>query len=277
VIAVLVVLGVGATAIGFAVGSFCNVLIYRLPEDRSLWPRSACPRCGTQLRAAELVPILSYVWLRGRCAHCGAAIPRTYPLVEALGGLLGFLAFRRIFTGPEDVDVAHGLAWILFFGFLAALVVASYVDLRHRIIPDQVTVWAVPVGVVGAVVLELLGYDGWMAVGWRQSLLGIVLGGGFLAVVALVGMFVFRRDAMGWGDVKMMTMIGAFLGVIPGAWLVLLSGSLLGLIVSLIHLAVTKRRQFLPFGPSLSLSAAVYFLYGDVLVTAWFPAMARWI
>ena len=263
-----------AALFGLVFGSFMNVLIARWPEDASLLPRSHCPSCGHHIRPHDLVPVLSWLWLRGKCRDCGSRIPLTYPLVEILGGLLGWLLFQRFFTGIDDLDAAHVVAWIVFFGFSCLIVVMSYVDLRHHIIPDQTSSYAIPVGLLATLVLGLLGFDGWPAVDWTQSVLGALFGGAFLGGIALVWRWAFKETAMGLGDAKVLAMIGAFLGALPGVWVVLLVGSMLGAVAHLFALVIRRRRAYLPFGPFLGIAALLHVLYGDVLLPLFMPGLA---
>ncbi len=262
-----------ATIYGLVVGSFLAVCIVRLPEDRSLLVPSACPRCGTRVRWRDNVPVLSWLLLRGRCRDCGTPISPLYPTVEALGGTLGWLLFRRLMPTADLVDGAHVLAWVVWFVFLAMLVVAAAVDVRHRIIPDQVSSFAVPVGVAGAVALELVGFEGWLGVGWRSAVLGAAIWGAVFAGFAVVGRFVARQDVLGWGDVKLAAMLGSFLGIFPGTFLTVLFGSLLGAVVGIVGTLVARRRVWMPFGPPLAVAAAGWVLWGDVLLQALFPGL----
>lgn len=131
--------------LGLAVGSFCNVCIQRLPQEESvISPRSRCPACRTPLRALDNVPLLSFLWLRGRCRACGAAISWRYPLVEALTG--GLFTASLLAFGPT----LHGLVAAVL---LAALVVVTFIDLEHQVIPDEVTLGGLPVGLLASVLL----------------------------------------------------------------------------------------------------------------------------
>lgn len=255
-----------ALVIGMVVGSFLGVCVSRLPEGRSLWTPSACPRCGTRIGWRDNVPVLSWVALGARCRHCSASIPASYPLIEVLGGLLGWLVYRRILPTPAELDPAHGAAWVLYFGFVAALVVSAATDVRHHVIPEETSTYAIPVGVVGSAALGWLGYDGWPYVGWQQSVLGVVLAGGFFWLLAVAHVYIRGEVGLGAGDVKLVAMIGAFVGAIPGSWLVMLIGSFLGATVALVHMVGTGRRSYLPFGPSLALAGVVYLLYGDLIL-----------
>ena len=262
---------VWAAAIGLALGSFWNVCIQRWPHDLDVLGSSACPACGHAIRKRDLVPVVSYVVLRGKCRDCGSAIGPDHPVVEALGGLLGVLAFRRTIPTLLDVDALHLGAFAALMVFLGALVVAALVDIRHRIVPDQTSIYAAPVMIALAGALGAAGWQGWPPLDLRMAVLGAAFGGGFLAAMALGSQLVLRKEGLGWGDVKLMAMIGGFVGVLPGAFVVLLLGSVIGAGVGLVHLAWTGRRSYLPLGPPLAIAAALWVLYGDVLVTTWFP------
>lgn len=263
---------VWAALFGLIIGSFLNVCIARWPEDRSvIAPRSHCPRCSTTLTPTELVPVLSWLAQRGRCRTCDSSISPQYALIEILGMLLSLLAWRRFVSSPALLDIQHFTAWLVFFAFFAMLVVATYVDIRHYIIPDEVTIYAVPVGIALVSVLEWVGYRGWGDIGFRGAVLGSATGGIAMGMASVATLLLMRREGLGWGDVKLMAMIGSFLG--PGAtfFFVLLFGSMLGAAVGLIHLAITRRRSFLPFGPSLATAAVVWVLYGDLILPAIYP------
>jgi leader peptidase (prepilin peptidase)/N-methyltransferase len=261
--------------LGACLGSFWNVLIARLPYDESLLVPSHCPRCHARVRPWDLVPVVSWVVLRGRCRDCNSPISPSYPWIELFGGLLGYLIYRRVFPdGIADLDLAHVVAFVHWFVFASLLVVMAFVDLRHQIIPDPTSSYAVPFGVLGAVLLSWLGLTDFPSPGWEQSVLGALLGGGFLGAVALAWRWFVGEEALGFGDAKAMAMIGAFLGAIPGVWVVLLAASVLSALVHLAVLFVVRRRAALPFGPYLAGAALVYALYGDVLVPLFLPSIA---
>ncbi len=273
-----ILLQVFAVLFGLVIGSFLNVAIARLPEDRSVvTPRSHCPWCGTTLSPPDLVPVLSWLWLRGRCRHCKGTISPSYPLIEILTALLAWLVYQRVFGADPVFDPAHVVAWLLWFTFLCLLLVAAYVDVRHWIIPDETSIYAVPLGILGALALQALGWEAFPAITWRESVTGALVGGSVLATASLVAMWVLGREALGWGDVKLMAMIGAFVGPLPVVFLVLLPASLIGSIASLAHLAWTRSRGYLPYGPSLALAAALYILYGDWIASRYFPGIAFWM
>ncbi len=263
---------------GLALGSFWNVCIARWPEDRSvIRPRSRCPSCGTPIEARDNIPIVSWLLLGRACRTCRWPIPARYPLIELLGGLIGFLVFRRFVPGPDQLLPENMLAATLYFGFASALIIAAFVDLRHRIIPDEVSSYAVPVGILGALVLETAGYTGWLSIGVRQAVLGALLGGVFFGGIAASVIFLTGREGLGWGDVKLFAMIGAFLGPHPAIIAVGLAASITGAVVGLVSLAWYKRRMFLPFGPALAGWALVYVLYGDLLLRRFLPSLAAWL
>jgi prepilin signal peptidase PulO-like enzyme (type II secretory pathway) len=180
--------------------------------------------------------------------------------------LVAWLLFRRVFQDPTDLDLAHLVGYLGRFTFLSLLIVAAYVDLRHRIVPDQTSIYAVPVGIAFAAAGEWLGWDGFGAVGWRGAVLGATVWGGSFALFSLIASWIAGREALGWGDVKLVAMFGAFLGAYPGTFVAVLLGSLVGAIVGLSVLVVTRRRPHLPFAPPLAVGAATWVLWGDVLL-----------
>jgi leader peptidase (prepilin peptidase)/N-methyltransferase len=240
-----------AAIFGAAVGSFLNVCIYRLPLGKSgVWPGSACARCGRSLSWFENIPIVSYLALWGRCRSCRAAISGRYPVVEALTALM--FAAGWWYYGPGVLLVSR-----LVFG--CALIVLFAIDLEHYILPNVITLPGIVVGFL----LSAIGGEP----GWLSSLLGIVAGGGFLWLVIEVWYLVRRVEGMGFGDVKMMAMIGAFLGwQLTFVTLVLasLAGSLLGL--ALIALGRGEMSTKLPFGTFLALACALAATVGQPLV-----------
>jgi leader peptidase (prepilin peptidase)/N-methyltransferase len=266
--------GVFALLAGLSVGSFMTVAILRLPEDRSLWTRSACEVCAAPIAPRDNVPVLSFLLLGGRCRTCSAPIPRWFPFVEILGGMLALLCWRRFVPDAASVDLAHGAAASVYFLFLCALAIGSFVDLRHHILPDETTVYLVPFALLAAAGLGALGFDEWPYVSWKLAFLGAAVWGGFLAVVSIGFEWVLGREALGWGDVKLIALVGAFLGPMPGTFLALLVGSLVGALVGAVHLLVTRERAYLPTGPALALGAAASLLYGDVILRGLFPGMS---
>lgn len=270
-----------ALLFGLLIGSFLNVVIARLPEDRSVvWPGSACPRCGTPIKPYDNVPVLAWLWLRGRCRACKSPISAVYPLIELLTGLLAWLLFRRFVPGPEALDPAHATAFLVALTLVAMLVAQTYIDVRHYIIPDELSVYAAPVGIGAAVLLQWVGYDGeLLARGWREAVLGALLGGGLLGAVMGLYWLVRRQEGMGMGDVKLLLMMGAFLGAAPAVPFVIFVASVAGAAVG-IPVALIQRRGLrvaLPFGPFLAFAGVLWLLAGPELIAWAFPGMALWM
>ncbi len=263
--------------LGLLVGSFLNVCIARLPEDRSVvHPPSHCPSCGAGIRFYDNVPVLSWLLLRGRCRDCATPISSLYPTIELLTGLLSLLLFWRLVPDPTALTPAHGALFLVQLCFVCLLLVATFVDLRHYIIPDEVSVYAVPVGVAGAALVGWLGHPD--ALSWQQSVLGAFFGAGSLVLIMALYWVVRRREGMGWGDPKMLAMIGAFVGVLPGVPFVLFLATFAGSVVGLALLLVRRGAGWgmsspLPFGPFLAFGAMVWVYRGPELVARWFPGV----
>ncbi len=268
-------LGGFALLFGLLIGSFLNVCIARMPEDRSVvWPGSACPSCGTPIKAYDNVPVLAWIWLRGRCRACGTSISALYPVVELLTGLVAWLIFRRVLPTPEHVDTAHLVAFVVYFLFAALLIAQTFIDVRHYIIPDELSIYAIPFAVAAGALLSWLGYPG--ALGWQGAAVGALAGGGILGAVMGLYWLVRREEGMGFGDVKLLAMMGAFLGALPAVPFILFVASVAGAIVG-VPVALSRGkglRAALPFGPFLALGGLVWLLHGPELLTRWFPALA---
>jgi leader peptidase (prepilin peptidase)/N-methyltransferase len=240
-----------ALLFGLAIGSFLNVCIYRIPLKKSIInPPSSCPQCGERIRFYDNIPLLSYVVLLGKCRYCRSSIPIRYPLVEAITGLLSAALFMRFHLSPE---------YFLFFVFSAALVAIAFIDLHHKIIPD---ILSIPTLIIGfAATLSKLGI-----IHWTESLVGIIGGGGFLYLVATGFEKLRGRQGMGGGDVKMLAMIGAWVGwrALP---LIILVSSLAGILIGGGSLLLARKgmRTRIPFGPFLSLGALVWLFFGNYL------------
>jgi len=241
-----------AFVFGAVIGSFLNVCIYRIPAGQSIVsPPSSCPDCGRRIRWYENIPILSYLFLLGRCAGCKKPISIRYPLVEALNGLLFVLIFY-----------SFGFSWAtpVYSLFVSMLVVITFIDLDHQIIPDMISLPGIGIGFACSFLIP------W--VGWLDSLLGIVLGGGLLLLIAMGYEYLAKREGMGGGDIKLLAMLGAFMGwkaIFPIVFIASLVGTLIGVPVMLLGKKDTKLA--LPFGPFLSFAAIIYLLWGVVIVT----------
>lgn len=248
-----------AFVLGAVVGSFLNVCIYRIPEGQSIVsPPSHCPKCGQRIRWYQNVPVVSWLILRGRCSACGVRIPIRYLLVEVLTGILFVLVFWRV-----------GLSWALpvFWCFVSAQVVITFIDLDHQIIPDVISLPGIVVGFACSFVVP------WLA--WVDSLLGVLLGGGLLFAVAWGYELLTKREGMGGGDIKLLAMIGAFLGwkaICPVIFFASLMGTLVG--VPLMLFKKEDSRFALPFGPFLAGSALLY-LFCGVEIVNWYLSFYR--
>jgi leader peptidase (prepilin peptidase)/N-methyltransferase len=221
-------------AVGACVGSFLNVVIYRLPKKESLVrPGSRCPACSSPIRWWNNIPIVSYFLLRGRCADCGVKFSARYLMVEALTGLLFAACFVRFGLTAEAA---------LYFAFAAALVAIAFIDIDHMIIPDAITLPGIPVGLICSSILPLSLLD---------AVSGMLLGGGILFIIALI-----VPHGMGGGDVKLLGMVGAFLGW-KAALITIFLGALVGSAGGIIGMvALGKgRKAKIPFGPYLAVGA----------------------
>ncbi len=235
---------------GLLVGSFLNVCIYRLPRGTSIvWPASACGSCKRELRWFENIPIVSWVVLGARCARCKAPISLQYPLVEAITAVLFVLVAATTPVGPL-------LAARLLF--VCALIVLFGIDLEHQILPNAITLPGIVIGLAFSLVAPP---------GWQASLLGVLLGGGVLYAIAWGYYTVRREEGLGMGDVKMLGMIGAFLGwqaVLLTLVLASFSGAIIG--VAMIALQRGSMKYALPFGTFLAIGALVAMLAGQPII-----------
>jgi len=247
-----------AAIFGSTIGSFLNVCIYRLPRRESIvWPRSACPHCRRNLAWYENLPIVSYIWLRGRCRTCRGAISIRYPIVEALTAAM--FAGAAWYYGPSMLLVSR-----LVFG--CALIVLFAIDLEHHLLPNAITLPGIVAGFLFSFVTDP---------GWTASLVGIVFGGGLLYVIAEAYYRIRHEEGLGMGDVKMLAMIGAFIG-----WqltlLTLMTASLAGSVIGLGLLATGRgsMKYALPFGTFLALGAAFAAVLGPGLLD-WYLGQFR--
>jgi len=246
-----------AVLFGLVWGSFLNVVIFRLPQGKSLVsPRSRCPACAKPVAAYDNIPLLSYVVLGGRCRHCKASISVRYPLIEAAVGAASLLAFLR-----------HGVSldYAAEFAFVAAMVALIFIDLDHQILPNSITLPGMALG------LALAGPRADFS--FVNGLLGALLGGGLLFLVSEVYFRLRKVEGLGMGDVKMMGMVGAFVGW-KGVLLTLFLGSLSGTLVGLVVMAVSKGdlKTKLPFGTFLGMGAIATVYLGERLI-GWYTSL----
>jgi leader peptidase (prepilin peptidase)/N-methyltransferase len=246
---------------GAIIGSFLNVCIYRLPARQSVVaPSSHCFACKHPIPFYDNIPIISFIMLRGKCRKCKASISLHYPLVELLAGV-----FSLIFMVKYGVS----LPYFVYFAFTAALIAITFIDLEHMIIPDSITFPGIATGIALSFFLPNTTF--------LDSLIGTVVGGGSLLLVAGGYYFLTKNEGMGLGDVKLLAMMGAFLGWKSILFIIMVgsfSGALVGIPIMLFKKA--DRKYAIPFGPFLSLGAVSYLLYGPEIIS-WYIRFPLWI
>ena len=240
--------------LGACIGSFLNVCIYRIPAGLSIVsPPSRCPQCETKIRWWQNIPMFSWLLLRGKCATCKAKISVRYLLVEILTGLLFLQIFMMFEFHP---------ATLVFWTFAAALVTLTFIDLDHQIIPDIISLPGIILGLVTVSLTPLT---------WSNSILGILLGGGSLWLIAIIYEFLTKNEGMGGGDIKLLAMIGAFLGwkaILPVIFISSCLGTLIG--VPLMLRQGASGKLAIPFGPFLSAAALIWLFWGGLLLRWYF-------
>jgi leader peptidase (prepilin peptidase)/N-methyltransferase len=255
------ILSLFALVTGMVVGSFLNVCICRMPKGESVVsPPSHCPQCDYRIRWYDNIPLVSYLLLRGKCRGCGMHISLQYPIVELLNGLLTLALFLRF--GPT-------LAFLVLFLFCSALVVITFIDLEHQIIPDEISLPGIVIGFIFSFFLQ--GHS------WLNSLLGILLGGGSLLLVAYVYQWLTGKEGMGGGDIKLLAMMGAFLGW-KSILFIIFASSLVGSVIGITMMLVQKKdsKLAIPFGPYLAFGAVLYIFYGRQIIH-WYLNMGSFI
>jgi leader peptidase (prepilin peptidase)/N-methyltransferase len=238
---------------GLCLGSFLNVVIYRLPLGKSIVsPPSRCRNCDYLLQWYDNIPVLSWLWLRGRCRKCGTGVSIQYPIVELVTGALFVLVIWLTPVGPLLASR------LILVGILIAL---FGIDLEHQILPNSITLPGIAVGLLFSLIAPP---------GWKDALIGAALGGGLLYGIAWAYYLWRREEGMGMGDVKMLAMIGAFLGW-KAVIVTLVLSSFAGAIIGVSMMAVQKgdMKYALPFGTFLAIGTVIAMLAGDPLV-AWY-------
>lgn len=279
-------------------GSFINVVVHRLPLGASLvYPPSACATCGTGIRWFDNIPILSYLLLRGRCRACGAGYSARYMLVELICGVLSLALFRSLALPIEALDplVDAAWQWLWLQTFVYGLIAITFIDLEHLYIPDEISFGGLVIGIAGA---HFLPVDA-----PQDHTLGALAGAGFLGLVWLIGWIVYRREAMGLGDVKLLAMIGAFVGwqALPFVLFAAAIQALVATLLARIYTAVTGKASgltlttaeldarfdeeglydddgshtALPFGPFLALAGLEALFFGGELLWTMADAINR--
>ena len=268
--------------LGAVIGSFLNVIIHRVPLGESIvHPGSHCPKCNRQIKAIENIPVLSYIFLRGKCAGCGSKISLQYPLVETVMGILALLMLHKF---GISVD-------FLLYGSMAAVLVAlSGIDIKTFRLPNGIVLTGAVIAFVITVVITIIelmtnssGDNSLAGSGWFGSLIstrfsGMILGGltglGLLGFMGLVGRLLFRKDTLGMGDIKLAGMMGLYLGPLHTAGMFILSvfiGALFG--ITMIVIGGKKWGQRIPFGPYLATGGLISLLWGKS-IWQWYISFA---
>lgn len=239
---------------GAIVGSFLNVCIYRIPRHKSIvFPSSRCPNCNSPISVLENIPIVSYIFLKGKCRDCGENISVRYPVVECLNAIIYMVVLWRF-----------GLNWysLICMAFASAMIVITFIDLDFQIIPDTITLPGILIGLACSIFILIDPYNRPANIGIMNSVIGALIGGGSFYLIALLS-----RGGMGGGDIKMMGMVGAFLGwkgVLMTTFIASLTGSVVG--ISLMVFKGKGRKAKVPFGPFLALGSLVSLFWGQELM-----------
>lgn len=245
---------------GLCIGSFMNVCIYRLPRSLSVVKprRSFCPECEAEIRWYDNIPVLSYFLLLARCRHCRTPIPIRYPLVEIMGGLF---AVSAAFRFGLTVDA------LIHYLFIVSLIVITYIDVDHQIIPDVITLPGIPIFFLASLLIP--------TITMLEALIGLLVGGGSLFLVAWGYYLVAKKEGMGGGDIKLLAMIGALIGW-KGVVFTIFFSSAIGTVSGL--LVMFRKREgmklAIPFGPFLSLGAITYIFFGTPIIN-WYLGLLR--
>ena len=246
-------------AFGMCIGSFMNVCIYRLPIKKSIvLPGSFCPGCETPIRFYDNIPIFSYIWLRGRCRHCDARISIRYLSVEIMGGAFAMLSYLKFGISLEG---------LIYYAMVVSLLIVTYIDLDYQIIPDVITLPGIPIGFLVSLALPALNY--------KESILGIVIGGGSLYLIAWSYHLLTKKEGMGGGDIKLLAMIGAVVGW-KGVLFTIFVASVVGTVSGVLVMLRQKQdlKLAVPFGPFLSIGAISYIFFGSSLIP-WYFSLLR--
>jgi len=239
---------------GLFIGSFLNVCIYRIPRDLSIvWPGSKCPKCETPIKAYDNIPVISWLVLGGKCRKCGARISARYPVVEALTAVFALSFFVKFGLTPE---------FFIYYALACALIVVTYIDLDFQIIPDRISLGGIIVGLVCV---------NWLPVTYKDAIIGMFLGGGMLLAVIYGYYFITKKMGMGIGDVKLLAMIGVFIGW-QGVLFTIFTASLIGSVIGVTWVLINRKdmKAAIPFGPFISIGALIYILWGTPVISWYF-------
>lgn len=238
--------------LGLIVGSFSNVCIYRIPRNESIiYPASHCPKCHSNILPKDNIPLLSYILLKGRCRNCKTKISIQYPMVEFLSGLIYLIIY-----------LVYGLSvqTLIYILLSSALIIIAFIDLNQQMVPDVISLPGIVIGFILSFFVSHISFI--------NSALGIVVGGGIILIIGITGSVIFKKEAMGGGDVKLAAMIGAFLGwryIIISLFLGFFLGALTG--IFLIMTKIKKREDAIPFGPFIVLSSFITLLCGEKILS----------
>ena len=238
---------------GAAIGSFLNVVIYRLPEGKSLvWPGSHCPQCGEKIRWFDNIPILSYIILQGKCRDCGNEISIRYLVVESITAVVYLYAYLRY---------GISLELLTFLVFTSLLIPISFIDFSTMLIPDSLSISGIIIG------LLLSMFRGIIVV----SCIGAAIGAIYILIIIHIGKAVYKKDVMGYGDIKLAAMIGAFVGW-DSFLLTILFSSLFGSLFGLVQIKRGKSsmKSLIPYGPFLAIGGFITFLFGRWIIVRFF-------
>ncbi|MDD3726483.1 MAG: prepilin peptidase [Candidatus Ratteibacteria bacterium] len=256
-------MGIIIFILGLIFGSFANVVIYRLPKGKSIVsPGSQCPSCGKNILWYDNIPLLSYILLRGRCRFCKASISYRYFVVELITGLL-FLALYLKFGLTIDLSI--------YALFILCLLIMGFIDIDTYLISDIIVLPGIAIGFILSVIFPQMHYEMTRVGSLWYSFTGIMIGAGILIFLAMVGKLLFRKEAMGGGDIKLLAMIGAFLGW-KCVFITIFFASLLGTVISLTLIGLKKKKMedYVPFGPYLGLGAVVSLFYKGMTFLGFF-------
>ena len=241
---------------GSCLGSFLNVCIYRMPREQSIvHPGSRCPQCNQPIAWFDNIPFVSFALLRGACRRCHHRISWRYPTVELLTGLTTAAVLQRFGAGPVG---------FVYLAFLAGLIAASFIDLDFQIIPDEISLGGLVVGVVLSVLVPALHGTDSRLLALERSGIGLLVGGGVLYLTGVLGDFLFKKESMGGGDIKLLAMAGSILG-----WKLVLLTFFLAPVLALLpgfFVLLFRRSHVIPYGPFLSLALAVALFFGRDLI-----------
>jgi len=238
--------------LGLIVGSFSNVCIYRIPRNESIiYPASHCPKCRSKIKPVDNIPLLSFILLKGRCRNCKSKISIQYPIVEFLTGLIYLIIY-----------LIYGLSIqsLIYIILSSVLIIIAFIDLNEQIVPDIISLPGIVIGFITSFFVPYISFI--------NSALGVFVGGGIILIIGLAGSVIFKKEAMGGGDVKLAAMIGAFLGwryIIISLFLGFFLGALAG--IFLILSKIKSREDVVPFGPFIALGSIITLLWGERIIS----------